>query len=86
MARDRRVSGYVERHHLGRGVVRALGVLMTLRNHINAFVRRWVKPSVNEAAQVLSEHARTVAAKRKALHDRLRAELDAGFVGGVKVR
>lgn len=59
---------------------------MTLRNRINAFVRRWVKPSVNEAAKVLSEHAKDVASKRQALHDRLRDELNAGFVGGVKVR
>lgn len=59
---------------------------MTLRTRLNAFVRRWVKPTPSEAAAVLSRHARDIKSKSEALHERLRAELAAGYVRGVKVR
>ena len=57
----------------------------TLQAKIRSFVARWVL-TPSDAASVLSEQARKVKSKSEALHARLRAELDAGYVAGVKVR
>lgn len=59
---------------------------MTLRNRISAFIRRWVRPTPSEAAAILSDQAKRLKVARDNIHDRLKAELDAGFVAGVKVR
>lgn len=61
--------------------------MTVLRNLLSAFIRRWV--SASDAAAVLSKASRsaeTYKAKQNVLHARLRAALDAGYVGGVKVR
>ncbi|WP_454760626.1 hypothetical protein [Caulobacter segnis] len=59
---------------------------MTLRTRLSAFIRRWVKPTPSEAASVLSDQAKRLKVAREDMNKRLRSELDAGFVGGVKVR
>lgn len=46
-----------------------------------AFVARWIKPTVKDAASILSKHARMTRSKYDQIHDRLRAERDAGWPG-----
>lgn len=52
---------------------------MTLRNRIKSAI-------VRLAAAILAREAKAQQAKRQDIHERLRAELQAGYVGGVKVR
>jgi len=52
-----------------------------LRTKLRAFVRRWL---VKEAAAILSDHGREIRSKYDALHDRLKAERDAGWPGAAR--
>ena len=54
---------------------------MTLKAKLRAFVSKWL---VREAAAILSDHGRDIRSKYDALHDRLKAERDAGWPGAVR--
>lgn len=52
-----------------------------LRTKLRAFARKW---PVKEAAAILSDHGREIRSKYDALHDRLKAERDAGWPGAAR--
>lgn len=53
-----------------------------------AFRKRWTRPTItpSQAAKVLSQAAADIKTARERIHDRLRAERDAGMVCGRMVR